>query len=194
MTYSQFHDATGLVATHIATGYQWVVGVWECPYGHEDGWEVPAAEVDDAVAAMFERYDVWRMYADPPYWQSYVAQWQGRYGDERVIAWYTNRRRAMAYSLELYQSAIAERSLTHDGHAVLLRHIGNTQRHDLLQRDETGKPLWLIQKERPDSPQKIDLAMAAVLSWQARTDAVAMGVSDDEAPALLVFDLSAADD
>jgi hypothetical protein len=44
----------------------------------------------------------------------------------------------------------------------------------LPQRDEQGKPLWLIRKERSDSPQKIDLAMAAVLSWEARTDATAL--------------------
>jgi hypothetical protein len=34
----------------------------------------------------------------------------------------------------------------------------------------------LIQKERTDSPHKIDAAMAAVLSWKARTDAVAAGM------------------
>src|SRR5690606_866356 len=78
---AMFHDATGLVATHVETGYQWVVGVWEAPL-HAEGWQVPADEVDDAVAAMFQRYDVWRMYADPPYWQSWLALWAGRHGRE----------------------------------------------------------------------------------------------------------------
>jgi hypothetical protein len=35
----------------------------------------------------------------------------------------------------------------------------------------------LIRKDRPDSPHKMDLAMAAVLSWEARTDAIADGVT-----------------
>ncbi len=47
---------------------------------------------------------------------------------------------------------------------------------DLPQSDEQGKKLWLIQKERPDSPHKIDAAVSATLSWEARTDAVAAGV------------------
>jgi phage terminase large subunit-like protein len=42
--------------------------------------------------------------------------------------------------------------------------------------DEDGKPMWTIQKERPDSPAKIDAAMAAVLAWEARNDAVAKGI------------------
>src|SRR5690606_13195350 len=45
---AMFHDATGLVATHVETGYQWVVGVWEAPLNAQD-WQVPADEVDDAV-------------------------------------------------------------------------------------------------------------------------------------------------
>jgi hypothetical protein len=48
--------------------------------------------------------------------------------------------------------------------------------------EETGKPLWLIRKERSDSPNKIDLAMAAVLSWEARMDAIAAGVIQETCP------------
>lgn len=169
-----FHDSTGLVATHVETGYQWVLGAWECPYGQTE-WQVPETEVDDAVAAAFERYEVWRMYADPPYWQSWVAKWAGQYGAERCIEWWTNRRNQMTRALELFDTAIKSGTISHDGSEVLSRHIGNSFRHDLPQRDEQGKPLWLIRKERSDSPHKIDLAMAAILSWQARTDAIASG-------------------
>jgi len=35
----------------------------------------------------------------------------------------------------------------------------------------------VIYKERPDSPFKIDAAMAGILSWEARCDAIAAGVS-----------------
>nr|PZN59797.1 MAG: terminase [Sphaerobacter thermophilus] len=173
---AQFHDSTAIVATHVETGYQWLAGLWECPYGREDVWQVPAEEVDAVVADLFERYDVWRMYADPPYWQSWVAAWAGRYGEDRVVEWWTNRRKAMAYALEGFATAITDGTISHSGDERLTRHLGNSRRHDLPQRDEEGRPLWLIRKERPDSPHKIDAAMAAVLSWQARTDAVAAGV------------------
>jgi hypothetical protein len=33
-----------------------------------------------------------------------------------------------------------------------------------------------IGKEHPDSPNKIDAAVAAVLAWQARLDAIAKGI------------------
>ena len=38
--------------------------------------------------------------------------------------------------------------------------------------------MWLIRKERSDSPKKIDAAIAAVLSWEARRDAIASGQVD----------------
>jgi phage terminase large subunit-like protein len=176
---AQFHDATGLVATHVETGYQWVLGSWECPYGVDD-WQVPTDEVDATVAAAFEEYTVWRMYADPPYCQAWLAKWAGLYGEDKVIEWWTNRRKQMSYALENFDTAIKSGDVSHSGDAVLARHIGNAVRHDLPQRDEeTGKALWLIRKERRDSPDKIDLAMAAVLSWEARTDAIAAGADRD---------------
>ena len=75
-------------------------------------------------------------------------------------------------------------TISHDGDARLARHLGHSRRQDLPgERDEQGQPLWLIRKERPDSPHKIDLAMAAVLSWEARTDAHAAGVLSAPPPA-----------
>lgn len=174
---AQWHDATALVATHVETGYQWVLGVWECPYGQDGKWQVPTDEVDDAVAAAFQRWDVWRLYADPPYWQAWVSKWSGQFGSERVIEWWTNRRMPMTYALRAFQDAIAEGTVSHDGDEDLSRHIANACRHDLTQRDDQGQPLWLIRKERQDSPLKIDLAMAAVLSWEARNDAIAAGAT-----------------
>ena len=179
-------DSTALVACDVKTGFMWMPGGWERPYFEEKKqqrtgeteWEVPAAEVSECVEAMFRRYNVWRMYADPPYWQSAIAQWQGKYGDDRVIDWWTNRRKQMAYSLQSFKSGMTQGEITHDGNEMLLRHIGNAYKQILLQRNEDGEPLWLIKKERPDSPLKIDAAMAGCLAWEARTDAIASGVHE----------------
>lgn len=175
-----FHDSTALIATHVEAGYQWLVGLWECPPGHngpgQPTWQVPAAEVDTLVRAMFGRYQVNRFYCDPPYWQAWIAKWAGEYGAERVIDWWTNRRKPMTVALEGFHTAITDGSLSHDGDPRVVRHIGNARKEELKgMRDEQGKALWLIRKDRPDSPQKIDAAMAAVLSWEARTDAIAAG-------------------
>ncbi len=179
---AMFFDSTALVATHIETGFQWMVGLWECPLGRnqpgQPTWQVPAEEVDAVVCSLFEEFTVWRMYADPPYWQSWIAQWIGKFGKERVIEWWTNRRKAMAGALEGFTTAMKEGHISHDGDPNLTRHIGNARRQEIEGwRDEQGKALWLIQKERPDSPHKIDLAMASVLSWEARTDAIAAGAT-----------------
>lgn len=184
---SQFHDATGIVATHIETGFQWRPASWECPPGQLN-WQVPTGEVDEAVRRLFAEFTVWRLYADPPYWQSWIALWAGLFGAERVIEWWTNRRKPMTTALENFDTAIKEAVLSHDGDAVMDRHIANSRRKDLPgQIDEQGKPIWLIQKERPDSPHKIDVAMAAVLSWEARTDAIAAGVTKEKKFQFMVF-------
>lgn len=172
---AMFHDSTGLIATDVVSGYQWVAGLWECPPGRHD-WQVPAEAVDAVIRDLFSRFTVWRMYADPPYWQPWIAKWRGQFGEEQVIDWWTNRRQQMAMALDNFQSAIKEGLIAHDGSPHLARHVGNARRQDLPQRDADGRPLWLIQKERPDSPHKIDLAMASVLSWEARTDAVSAGL------------------
>lgn len=173
-----FHDGTALVATHIETGYQWPVGIWECPLSKPDGWKVPTDEVDAAARAAFRDYTVWRMYADPPYWESWVSLWAGVFGKERVHEWYTNRRRQMAFSLRSFSNAIREGTISHSGDPNVARHIGNSRKedHDGM-RDDEGKALWTIRKDRPDSPHKMDAAMASVLSWEARNDALTSGVT-----------------
>lgn len=190
---AMFHDATGIVCTEVATGYQWVAGLWECPPGkdketdEQKRWKVPTEEVDRVVRDLFARFQVWRAYMDPPYWQSWIAVWRGLFGEEQVIEWWTNRRKPMRDALEGFDSAMKQGLVSHDGSKDLERHIGNARRHDLPQRDEQGKPLWLIRKERSDSPQKIDLAMAATLSWEARTDAIAAGATAEKQFQMMVF-------
>lgn len=179
-----FHDSTALVATHLETGYQWSMGVWEKPLNVEH-WKVPADEVHQAVADAFLRYDVWRLYADPPYWESTIAAWAGQFGTERVIEWWTNRRRQMSAALKAFDTAIRDGKVPHCGDPIVTRHIGNARRDDLKGwRDEQGHPLWLIRKDRPDSPHKIDAAMASVLSWEARNDAIAAGALSEAGPSI----------
>lgn len=173
---SRYHDATALVACEVATGYLWPLGIWERPESLPGGvsWEVPAGEVETAVTRAFATWDVARFYADPPYWESSVAQWAGRHGDKRVVEWWTNRTRAMSYALRSFATAIRAGELSHDGNGRLAVHVGNAVRVPTGVTDDVG-PLWTIAKDRPGSPAKIDAAMAAVLAWEARTDAIAAG-------------------
>jgi phage terminase large subunit-like protein len=182
----QFHDSTALIATSVTTGYQWKAGLWECPPGVTN-WQVPAAEVDTVVRDLFARFTVWRMYADPPYWQSWIAIWRGVFGEERVIEWWTNRYSMMARAIEGFHTAITAGSISHDGSPDVARHVGNARKQFIGQRDEQGRSLWVIHKDRPDSPQKIDAAVASVLSWEARTDAIAAGATAQPKYQMLVL-------
>lgn len=171
---SRRRDSTAMIATEVATGFQWVLGVWARPEGIED-WSVPEEEVDNVLAEAMRSFEVWRAYCDPPFWETTIARWQGIYGDKVVIEWNTNRLRQMAFCIRAYTNAIAEGDLSHDGDARMADAIANSRRHELNFYDDEGRPLYYIEKERPGSPLKIDAAVAGALSWEARNDAIAAG-------------------
>ena len=175
---ARWHDSTGLVATEVSTGFQSVVGLWEKPELIPDSeWEVPIDQVESVVAEAFDLWRVWRMYCDPPYWESLVAGWSGQYGEKIVLEWWTNRVKAMAYAIKSFNNAIQSGDMLHDGNKYYRQHLGNAVKKVLTIRDENGNPLFTIYKERSDSPFKIDLAMAGILSWEARNDALSAGVN-----------------
>ena len=132
----------------------------------------------------FEQFEVWRLYADPPYWQSWIAQWRKEFGEERVIEWFTTRTRQMENAIEGYDTAIKRSTLSHAGQLEMERHIANACRREVSPAQGAESALYVITKDRPDSPNKIDYAMAGVLSWEARTDAVASG-EDGQNPYLI---------
>lgn len=186
---SRFRDATAIVGTDVITGYQWVVGIWEPPPLKKTGddWEVDKQSVDAAMADAFERWQVWRLYADPPLWGSEIAAWAGKWGDKVVVEWWTNQYRKMAYALQDFRTAMVNGDVTNDGNELMARHIANACKHETNFRNEDNDEfMWIIRKDRKDSPFKIDAAMAGCLSWQAREDAVAEGAVVD-APAGVYF-------
>ncbi len=173
---SRYVDATALVAVEVETGHMWPLGVWEHPIG-VDEWEVPIDEVEGVVRDAFERWRVWRMYADPAYWEGPLSGWANQYGERTVVMWPTSALRKIAVAIRAFGTAIAAGEVTHDGDAALARHIGNAVRNTLNIRDDDDVPLYTIQKDRRGSPNKIDGAMAAVLAWQARLDALKAGAA-----------------
>lgn len=176
---ARFDDATAIVACEVASGNTWLHGVWERPERDPD-WEVPETEVTASVEELFDRWRVWRLYCDPPYWESTVASWEAKYrGSDRkqaVVPWWTNRWRPIGYACRALGSAIRGGEIHHqiDDEDVLSQHVRNAVRRSVNARDEDGIPLWSITKPAPG--RKIDAAMALVLAWEARNDAIASGV------------------
>lgn len=170
---ARFADAIAIIATEVETGHQWPLGIWEAPANIPDAYEHPFNEVDGVMIDAFERYEVWRVYCDPQYIEHLIDRWQGRWDIKRVMAWYMNRPKQVAAAVRNYTDAISAGDLTHSGDEQFTRHIKNAVRRKLNIRDEDLRQMHTISKDRPDSPRKIDAAAAAVISWEARGDAIA---------------------
>jgi phage terminase large subunit-like protein len=118
---------------------------------------VPRDEVDDAIADAMERFEVLELAADPPGWNAELDGWRETYGDV-VIDYPTNERRRMSAACDRFCIAVLEGDLTHDGNAVLARHLG----HCIAKDTPYGQ---IVTKDAPDSPRKIDCAVAAIVDY-----------------------------
>lgn len=183
-------DATALVAMDVERSHMWPLGIWQRPEYADDDWEVPSQEVDEMVRMAMNRWDVWRFYGDPPYWDDRMDAWAGEFGEKKVIKWWTNRPRPTAFAVRNFRDAMEGGAIqdpetgdvigftpifTHDGDGLMAEHVANAFRQDLKIRDDDDMPLWVIRKERPNSESKIDAAMAAILCFEAYGDCVAAG-------------------
>jgi hypothetical protein len=178
---ARYDDALAIVATHVPTGHQWPAGIWERPKDASDDYEHPEREIDGVMVDLFERFEVWRVYIDPQKIEHLADRWRGRWNQsdrrekQRVVEWFTNRPKPIAYALRAYKAAMTSGDLSHDGDSTMARHIANARKQLLPVKDDDGRPMWTICKERKMSPLKIDGAMGGCLSWEARSDAIASG-------------------
>lgn len=149
-------DATALVGCTL-DGFIAPIAIWERPDGAGPDWKIPRAEVDEMVQWAMETYDVVELAPDPPGWASEIEGWQEMFGDV-VVTFPTNDRKRMAAACDKFRSGILDKTLTHNNNQVLARHVGNAQ------AKETPYGI-VIQKDHPDSPRKIDAAVAAVVAY-----------------------------
>lgn len=192
---AQSDDALAIIATEVATGFQWPVGIWEAPPDAPSTYMHPDHEIDGAMSEAFETYTVWRVYVDPQYIKHLLTRWANRWGDKRVIPWPMNRPRQVAWAVRNFAEsiAVAYKALTakpgedvpqarrsHDGHPAFARHIKNARKQILNVRDDKGRLMHTISKDRPDSPHKMDSAAAAVISDEAANDCITAG--EDKSP------------
>lgn len=133
----------------------------------EWGGRIPRGEVLAAVADLFARYDVARMYVDPRYYETQADQWVAEFGEDRVVPWPTNQVVRMHSALLRYREDVAEGSTTHDGDPSVRLHA--------LAARRVAKPGERFMLGKPSENQKIDLIMADVLAHEAAADARAAG-------------------
>ena len=134
-------------------------------------WEgqVPRLEVDAAMDELFKRFDVVRGYFDPPYWETEVDTWADRYGEKRVVRWYTQRVVQMHAACERLLTDVtkADAQFRHDGCETTSLHIRNARK--------AARPSKRYVLRKASVIQKIDLAVCAILAHEAAGDAIAAG-------------------
>ncbi|WP_318196899.1 hypothetical protein [Streptomyces sp. MCL20-2] len=150
-------------------------------YGPEDaptiwnpsdtGGQVPRAEVRAAMSQLFRRYDVVRLYADPPYWETEIDDWVDEFGEERVIRWHTRRIVQMHSACERLKTDVIKRDGTfrHDGCEITQSHIENTR--------AAARPMdrYVLRKAGPN--QKIDATIPSILAHEALGDVIKAGLA-----------------
>lgn len=136
----------------------------------EFGGQVPRLEVSAAVDELMQRYDVVRMYCDPPYWETEVDEWASRYGEKKVIRWATYRPAQMHAAAERLRTDItkADSSFTHDGCPWTSSHVGNAR--------ASARPGNRYVLVKPSRGQKIDACVTSIICHEAAGDATAAGL------------------
>lgn len=178
-----YDDALAVIAVELSTGYLWPLGIWERPDHAGEDYEHPRHEVDQVVQEAFDRFVVWRLYADEHWIQALLEGWQNRYGVKRVIPWLMHRPRQVAWAVRNFEQAITRSGgdkfgrppLSHSGDPVLTRHVANSRRKMLTVLDDRERPMHTLSKPAFRSPLKIDGAMAAVGAWEVLGDAIKAG-------------------
>jgi hypothetical protein len=128
------------------------------------GGQVPRLEVMAAIDELFHTYDVIRMYADPPYWESEIDALAERWTDKRVIRWETFRPKQMYDAAQRLLTDVhkTDSEFHHDGCPVTALHVGNARRAVRLQNR------YVLSK--PGDGRKIDMAVCSVICHEAWGD------------------------
>lgn len=160
-------------------GKLFVLAGWERPR-HDDGrpvkdWRVPRVEVGDAVRAAFDRFDVGRMYGDPPKWSTELETWADEFRvdgstveeRERVIPFDTNAETKMSKAVDRFLTAIREGALSHVDDQRLNAHVAAAHLKKVRSTADEADHRTMYVLVKGDDGRKIDAAVAAVLAYEA---------------------------
>ena len=169
-------DATALVAVRLSDGLSQLLHLQEAPAAtlNVQNWIVDQGAVDRAVFQAFNEFDVKAFFADPPYWQDFIAGWEKEFGDSLVvnasgnskISFWTTREYAMISAVERAETALTTKTLKISRQPDFIRHLTNA-------RKWTKRTGHVIGKDMKGSSNKMDAAVAFVLAFAAAAAAKA---------------------
>jgi phage terminase large subunit-like protein len=132
-----------------------MVKAWEKDLEHDGpDWRVDISEVEQTVMDFCQNHNVKEIACDPFRWQRSMEVLENH--GLPVVAFPQSPQRMIKACAKFYD-ATAEGRIVHDGDPLLARHIGNTA----VKLTPAGPH---IKKENPNSPRKIDAAVAAILA------------------------------
>jgi len=162
-------DTTAIVAVTVPKSKEdkphvWLVKAWEKQANDPDDWRVDTLEVEQTIIEFAQKHPNTKEIAfDPFRWQR-TMQALMDLGLPIVEYPSTSARRMVGACAKVYDS-VTEATLTHDGDALLARHIDNCK----LKIDNLGPR---IVKESRASSRRIDAAVAFVIAYDRATSKI----------------------
>ena len=168
---SRINDATALIGCHIESGFTFSLGIWETDDGRVP---IPIHEVDAAVRAAKDRWNVVAFFADVNEWEEHtkvtwrtlfedIPVWSVPAGkDPQPVAWDMRSHVAeFTFACEMTEGEIRSKAFVQDGDSFLGRHVVNARRRPNRWGISIGK-------ESPRSSRKIDACVAMIMARHAR--------------------------
>ena len=153
---SRTGDATAVIAVSVEdVAHVQVVGIWERPQDADPSYQVPRAEVLNAIREACAFWNVAEVAADMYLWQTEMQELSL---EGYPIVQINQAGTPMVEATQRFYEAVMTQQITHDGDPVLTRHFENA----VLKTSSAGKRL---SKESPKSMLKIDAAIAAVMAY-----------------------------
>lgn len=192
-------DSTALVGCRVRDGLLFLIKIEQKPEGpNAAGWRVDRDSFDGKVRWMFDNYNVIGMFADTDEWEPYIAQWELEYGSRLLVSPRSNGSR-IRFPMNGYKRDVgAEEQTMRAAFAEPMREVPDSSPPDvtnimlfadprLIDHFRNGRRRdkdfgYLVFKETPNSPHKIDAAMASVLAYRARDKYLGVVGEDSDGP------------
>lgn len=171
-------QAAAIVAVRLIDMACFVLKLWERPdlEGTPHDWEVPYLDIDKTFRKYAKTHNIVYVGTSPNGFQDINIRWQADYEGEIEFEaiWLDKNKQKFADAVDMFESAVLDGRLSHDGDPDLARHIANCFVTEVPQ----GK---LIRTDVQHSKRYIVAAEAAMLSLFAANEAILDGALKEDA-------------
>lgn len=137
-----------------------MVKAWEKQPEDADDWRVDILDVENTIIQFCSTHNVKEIACDPFRWQRTMQVLDD--AGLPIVEWPSTSPARMVPACAKFYDAVVSGKLTHDGNALLTRHLQNA----VVKTDRIGPR---IVKEHRGSPRKIDAAVASIIGFDRAT-------------------------